>query len=212
MLDASQIRELQTGGVDWTGASLIVDGVWGTKTAWWAYLCSLPKTQQAIVLNAIHYYHIGVKEDAGRPNRGTFVDMFQAPGGLTLGQPWCAAFVSYVMRASKAEWPIYHMSAWSIIEWAKSTGRITDTPQPGFAFTFLYTPEVQGFTPGHCGIIVANDDTHIVDCDGNAGDSVRLGYRARKGLTFIRTVEDQSVKPVMPDITTLPNLDGTKTR
>jgi hypothetical protein len=211
-LDAAQIRDLQTGGIDWTGEDLLVDGKWGPKTAWWAYICSLPDVQQSIVLNALHYYHIGTKEDAGRHNRGKIVDMFQEAGGLGPGNPWCAAFVSYIMRKSQADWPVYHMSAWSIIEWAKATGRITDTPQPGFCFAFLYTPEVKGFTPGHCGVIVANDDKHIVDCDGNAGDRVRVGYRARKGLTFIRTVEEKGALPVMPDIKTLPSLDGTKTR
>ncbi len=49
------------------------------------------------------------------------------------------------------------------------------------------------------------DGTWIADCDGNVGDSVRVGFRAAAGLTFLRSLESE-VAPVMPQ--GLQRLDG----
>lgn len=210
ILDREQVKEIQLRGIDWTGKKLKVDGDYGPKTQWWHGISTLPPMRQDLTCTALFYN--GKKEDTGRPNRSLWLDEIQAPGGLGVGNPWCIAFVSYVMRSCNADWPIYHMSAYAMLQWAKAEGRITTDPLPGDIFAFLYDPTAKGFTPGHGGFVLAANEDWIADIDGNVGDSVKVGKRARQGLTFIRTVPDERPKLIMPPLTELTDLDGSRTR
>jgi hypothetical protein len=202
------VKALQESGIDWFGEPLAVTGKVDARTEWWAGISSLPFQRQQIVRTALGYYQRRVKEDAGRPNRGKYVDLFTAPGKLGPGVPWCIAFTSFVLHVDcgMADWP-YHMSAYKVIEWAKSEKRITDSPLPGdmFAFTYPDSPTHEG----HGGFVLAHNADWIVDCDGNVGDAVQVGRRASRGLTFIRTV-DGAAGPTMPDIGQFKMLDSTR--
>ncbi len=209
-LDTEQIKQIQFGGVDWTGQRLRVDGNYGPKTQWWHGVSLLPHARRLAVLVALS--HNGRKEDKGRPNRSEWLDKIQEPGGIGVGNPWCIAFVSNVMHECRVDWPLYHMSAYAMLEWAKANGRITTDPLPGDVFGFLYDTTAKGFTPGHGGFVLAANADWICDIDGNVGDSVKVGKRARQGLTFIRTVPDERIPLIMPPLTELPNLDGARTR
>lgn len=206
-----QIIQIQTGGIDWNGVSLEVDGKWGDKTAWWAGILTLPFQRQKIIRTCLEYYHKDTREDAGRPNRSTVVDSFEKPAGL-LGEPWCVMFTSKVLREcffDESVWP-YHTSAYGLLEWAKKTNRVVKDPLPGDLFAFLHLDDPKH--SGHGGIVLAADALWIADCDGNVGDRVRVGRRARDGLTFIRTVDPVGPQLVMPPREKLDNLDGSRTR
>lgn len=213
-LTHEQIIQIQTGGIDWNGAPLDQpqpDGIWGPKTAWWAGILTLPFQREKIIRTCLKYYHDDTREDAGRPNRGTVIDSFEKPAGL-LGEPWCIMFTSKVLRECYFDpdvWP-YHTSAYGLIEWAKKTHRVVKDPLPGDLFAFLHLDDPKH--SGHGGIVLAADALWIADCDGNVGDRVRVGRRARDGLTFIRTVDDVGPQLVMPPRDKLDNLDGTRTR
>lgn len=209
-LDQQQIKFLQAGGIDWNGERLKVDGDYGPKTQWWHGISTLPELRIRVIKTAL--MHNGIKEDTGRPNRSTTIDRIQKPGGLGLGNPWCIAFVSAVLRDCSVSWPVYHMSAYELLKWAKAEGRITTEPLPGDLFAFLYDTKAVGFTPGHGGFVLGANEDWIADVDGNVGDSVKVGKRARQGLTFIRTVVDERIPLIMPPLKDLVNLDGARTR
>lgn len=208
-MTSDQIKDLQARGIDWTGMPLQQDGIMGEKTAWFQYLESLDRRREKIVRTALKYYQMPVKEDAGRPNRGFWVDKFQVPTGQPLGIPWCLCFVSAVMTEAGADWPVYHASAAGAMAWAGQAHRIVKDPLPGDCFVFLYPPESSLAGHGHGGIVLGSDGSWIADCDGNVGDSARVGFRAKAGLTFLRSLESE-VQPVMPQ--GLERLDGHGTR
>jgi len=205
MTTPDQLKALQTRGIDWLGQPLQVDGNQGPKTEWFAYLESLDRRREMIVRTALKYFAQGVKENPGTPNRGPVVDEFQKPAGLPLGIPWCLSFVSYVMQEAGADWPVYHASAAAAMAWAAKERRIVKNPLPGDAFAFLYPPESKLAGHGHGGIVLGYDGNWIADCDGNVGDSVRVGFRAAAGLTFIRSVLDNTICPMPQGLT---RLDG----
>jgi hypothetical protein len=212
-MNSEQIKAIQAGdgphrpGIDWNGKPLSIDGVWGPKTAWWAGILSLPVQRQNIVRIALS--HNGKKEDAGRPNRSVWIDSIQKPAGIGVGNPWCALFLSNVLReAGLEDWP-YHAKVSYLIEWARKEGRITTSPLPGDIFGFLYN-EMEKDSPGHCGGVLASDALWQISVEGNVGDSVKVGKRARQGLTFIRTVPDVREVLAMPPLKDFVNLDGTR--
>lgn len=203
LLSREAVKLIQAEGIDWFGEPLLADGDWGPKTAWWAGISDLPEVRQRIVRIALEHYRQKRGEDKGRPNRGDWVDEIVKPGHIGVGHPWCAAFVSNVLQQAGADWPIYHMSALKIITWGKSTGRIVKDPQPGDVFAFMHNQE-----EGHVGIVLACDMNWICDVDGNVGNKVAVGKRARDGLTFIRAVSEDKFPVVMPPTDKLIILDG----
>jgi hypothetical protein len=206
-VNKEQIIKIQERGIDWNGKPLSHDGDIGPKTAWWIGIESLPETRQRIVRIALG--HNGKTEDAGRPNRSVWIDEVQHPAGIGYGHPWCILFPSNVLRAAGLkDWP-YHAGAYAMIEWAKKEGLVTQSPLPGDIFAFTYNVN-QAYSPGHGGIVLAADALWEVSVEGNVGDSVKVGKRARSGLTFIRTVPDHREMLTMPVLKDLPNLDGTR--
>lgn len=200
-----EVIKVQTPGIDWFGQPLVVDGNAGPKTQWWAGILLLHPTRVQIIKTALEYYRRRVKETA--PNRGDGVDEFQEPAGIGLGNPWCIAFTSFVLvNDCRLTWP-YHMSAYQLIAWAKATGRVVQDPLPGDLFAFLY-PDSKT-KEGHGGIVLGSDASWIADVDGNVGNAVAVGKRARRGLTFVRTV-DAVPETTMPTLTDLLTLDSAR--
>lgn len=210
-LTTEQVKAIQRGGIDWFGVKLKEDGDYGPRTQWWDGILSLPLIRQQIIRTALKYN--GTKEDAGRPNRSAQIDKWQNPGGLGVGNPWCIAFAMGVLREVGAcqDWP-YHTSAYEFMRWAGVNGLITRDPLPGDCFAFVYDLTAVGQTPGHGGIVLATDVDWMIDVDGNVGDSVVVGKRARDGITYIRTVPDVRHQFVMPPTKDFRNLDGARTR
>jgi hypothetical protein len=209
-LTSEQIKALQDmdDAIDWTGKPLTVDGNYGPRTQWWHGISKLHPVRQGILQCALAYHFDGTAE-TGLPNRSPVIDQMQEPGGLTpkYGHPWCLAFVSWCLTRAGADWPVYHMSAYKAIQWARANDRIVTNPLPGDVFCFLY-PSESAKSPGagHGGIVLGCDKDWIADVDGNVGNAVRVGRRARAGLTFIRTVQENPGQLTMP--TNLDRLDG----
>jgi hypothetical protein len=120
---------------------------------------------------------VGIREDA--PNAGAAV------GAFTDGhdEPWCADFVSWVLRAAgepltggaSGGWRVAGAQAlrtWFVVRgrWAS---RSNAQPLPG---------DVVVFRHGHAGIVVAATEGMLETVEGNAGDAVAVrryyGWRA----------------------------------
>lgn len=200
----SEIKSLQTTGIDWFGNPLKADGLWGPKTAWWAGIASLSPLRQEVIRIALGYHAIGAGEDKTNSiaNDGTFVDMILRPAGLRF-QPWCVSFCSHVYVKAGVPWKKYQTSAWGLIDWASKQDKLVDEPLPGDLFAFLHDrhPGDTQFT-GHGGIVLAKDGDMLYNCEGNVSDSVRAGRRGvTSAMKFIRVMDEQHGTLTFPEKT-----------
>ncbi len=112
---------------------------------------------------------VGVTEQPPGSNDGPQIAEYRtAAQGAYAGAPWCAYFVSWC--ASQAGAPIGDHgqglgSVSEITDWARSTGRLTQTPAPG---------ELILFGTEHVGIVKSvNADGSLTTVEGNASNGVR---------------------------------------
>ena len=112
---------------------------------------------------------VGVTEQPPGSNDGPQIAEYRtATQGAYAGAPWCAYFVSWC--ASQAGAPIGDHgqglgSVSEITDWARSTGRLTQTPAPG---------ELILFGTEHVGIVKSvNADGSLTTVEGNASNGVR---------------------------------------
>jgi surface antigen len=112
---------------------------------------------------------VGVTEQPPGSNDGPQIAQYRtATQGAYAGAPWCAYFVSWC--AAKAGAPIGDQgqglgSVAEITNWARSTGRLTQTPAAG---------ELILFGTEHVGIVKSvNADGSLTTVEGNASDGVR---------------------------------------
>ena len=111
----------------------------------------------------------GVTEQPPGSNDGPQIAQYRtATQGAYAGAPWCAYFVSWC--AAEAGSPIGSQgqglgSVAAITDWARSTGRLTQTPAPG---------ELILFGTEHVGIVKSvNPDGTLTTVEGNASNGVR---------------------------------------
>jgi hypothetical protein len=111
----------------------------------------------------------GVTEQPPGSNDGPQIAQYRtATQGAYAGAPWCAYFVSWC--AAEAGAPIGNQgqglgSVAEITDWARSTGRLTQTPAPG---------ELILFGTEHVGIVKSvNPDGTLTTVEGNASNGVR---------------------------------------
>jgi CHAP domain len=112
---------------------------------------------------------VGVTEQPPGSNDGPQIAEYRtATQGAYAGAPWCAYFVSWC--ANRAGAPIGDHgqglgSVAGITDWARSTGRLTQTPAPG---------ELILFGTEHVGIVKSvNADGSLTTVEGNASNGVR---------------------------------------
>ena len=151
------------------GQRLMADGVLGPKTAWALAIEALPLWRQNVVLGALKW--LGLKEIS--VNRGPEIDVWLAACGVQSGNPWCAAFVSAVLRAagiSCAEASVAKLGA---------KYPATEVPLPGDVSYWIRDDGT-----GHCGIVTGVDSDRVALCEGNSNDGVRVGTRILSGLRF----------------------------
>ena len=117
---------------------------------------------------AIAKSQLGVTEQPPGSNDGPQISMYRsAVAGSYAGAPWCAYFVSWA--AAQAGAPIGANgqglgSVSEITDWAKSTGRFTQTPQPG---------DLILFGTEHVGIVESvNPDGTLTTVEGNTSNGV----------------------------------------
>ncbi len=184
------------------GKWLDVDGIVGPGT-WWALENATGAPQRSFleagipqgiagerraILEAAVKEH-GVREDAGRPNRGNEVDKFLpkdvAASPSKDGPPWCCYFASWVVKEVFGQHPLgkpvasVH-TAWKraneLGRWEPNDGRV---PTPGDAFVILNDDPKKGWCTGHIGFVlqVAEDGKSINTVEGNCGNRVKIGRR-----------------------------------
>jgi hypothetical protein len=199
MMPAEQVRLIQTGGIDWFGEPLKVDGIWGPRTEWWNDIRQLENPHRLEFLRlALGYHAVGAKEEPSIENGGTFVDMLLKPAGLR-HLPWCVAFVSHCARKSGVPWPTYHVSAWGLMQYAKQNKLFVTDPIPGDIHVKLYPKQPGEQWKGHAGIYLGGDDDFFACVDGNVGNAVRVGRRAlTHGICFVRLVPREFNDPEGP--------------
>ncbi len=117
---------------------------------------------------AIAKSQLGVTEQPPGSNDGPQISMYRsAVAGSYAGAPWCAYFVSWC--AAQAGAPLGSTgqglgSVAEITDWAKSTGRFTETPQPG---------DLILFGTEHVGIVESvNPDGTLTTVEGNTSNGV----------------------------------------
>ena len=146
------------------GQKLLPDGRIGPKTQWSMALAEQPPWRQQLVLNALSFAGL---EERGGENRGTEIDLWLAACGVSPGNPWCAAFVSAVLRGVGIDCAEARV--------VKLTERFPDTavPLPGDIGYWLRDDGT-----GHCGIVTGVGPGGFVSMvEGNSGDGVRVVTR-----------------------------------
>lgn len=179
-MDAQALKQFQSEHVDWTGRPLKVDGQLGPRTRWALAIADLPRYRREIV--SIACSQVGNAESPLGSNRGVEVDEYLRPTGLS-GVPWCAAFVSWVLReAGCLEGLKYTPSAAQMLRQLRPA--IGD-PMPGDVFGW-----VNADGTGHVGFVIGMGDVlsgpraTIATCEGNSANSVRNCIRPRDGIRF----------------------------
>jgi hypothetical protein len=186
----AEIKLIQPNGIDWLGNPLKVDGITGPKTKWWQGILSLDLKRQNVLRLALGYHASNIVFEKTGRNDSEFVDkLFEPVGMQRKGYPWCCALVSHIMRECDVEWPKYHVSAWTIIDWAKRNNLIVEDPLPSDIEAYLY-PKIKGEDrKGHVRIVSAWDKPNKISCgvDGNINNDIRVGRRhERPDRYFIR--------------------------
>lgn len=154
------------------GRVLKDDGILGPKTRWALALEELPAWRQRLVMAALRWEGL---TELGGTNRGPEIDLWLSACGVPPGNPWCAAFVSAMLRSIGIE--CAEARAWEL--WKKFPEALQPLPGDIFAMTH---PDGSH----HCGIIIGWGDTSsdVATCEGNCQNAVRVGVRARDTLFF----------------------------
>jgi CHAP domain-containing protein len=160
--------------------------------------------RQAIILDPIGMVieeagrYMGVEEVPKLSNRGVQIDYWLTECKIPVGNPWCAAFVTCVIRqAIGRASPVYlNGSVQRIVEWAqtlKSLGVWQDKPERGDLFV-LYFKNLGRF--GHIGLVtnVVGNEYETIEGNSNSVGS-REGYgvvknkrKINENTKFIRWV------------------------
>jgi hypothetical protein len=209
-VDAQAIRRFQSEASDWTGRPLTVDGQLGPRTRWALAIADLPRYRRDIVRTATLEH--GVVEEPLGSNRGAAVDAYLKPAGVGLGQPWCAAFVSWVLREAGCLGELrYTASAATMLRQLRPC---VGEPLPGDVFGWVLRPCVGEPLPGdvfgwvnpdgtgHVGFVIGSEPRDIITCEGNSRHGVRVNRRPREGLMFCRV--EQPLVLVAAEVPGLP--------
>jgi hypothetical protein len=134
----------------------------------------------ALPLLRIAGTELGVREASGK-NDGPRVSAYLAAAGLKSGDPWCAAFISWVFM--QAGYPLPR-TGWSPALFPAS--RIRKAAAPGMIFG-VYFPELKRIA--HCGFVESLRGDWVVTIEGNTntagardGDGVYRKWRPLKGI------------------------------
>lgn len=141
--------------------------------------------RQAIILDPIGVVieeankYLKVVENPKLSNRGLEIDYWLAECKIPLGNPWCAAFITTVIKqAIGRASPVYLTgSVQRIVEWAQSLAPIgvwQEKPERGDLFA-LYFQSMGRY--GHVGLVTKVDGTSFETVEGNSNsDGSRDGY------------------------------------
>lgn len=134
---------------------------------------------------------LGVQEEPKGSNRGKRVEEYLKAVGLGPGNPWCAAFVNFIVQ---------HACALEVVKnrlpctghvktmWARTPQDMKVTlPQPGDVFVYVF----DGGT-GHTGFVLAVNGNSFTTIEGNSNDEhSREGYEV---CSNTRTLHNANLK------------------
>ena len=150
---------------------------------------SWPLTEKLVQLAAYHCDVLHVQEVPRGSNRGPWVDRYLESAGAEPGEPWCASFVTYLLK--QCGYSVLPSSPAAVISWsrwAERSNRLVTSPGRGDLFFLLHANG-----QGHLGIVLENAGAEIRTIEGNSnGGGSREGYevvrrqRPLTGLRFIR--------------------------
>jgi hypothetical protein len=108
--------------------------------------------------------HAWVKEVG--ENRGQAVEAILAHVGLLPGQPWCAAFVSYIgWLVMRRGWPLPLAGGCAMLaDRARGLGMLTEIPAPGSIF-LVWGVTLNRFR--HCGFLIERTPAGWRTVEGN---------------------------------------------
>ncbi|TCD03965.1 peptidoglycan-binding protein [Pedobacter psychroterrae] len=117
-----------------------------------------PKVYSKLV--ALAQGELWVREKTGN-NDGERVEGYLASVGLEKGQPWCAAFVSFIFKQAGYSAP---RTGWSPSLFPLQ--RLVKAAAPGNVFG-IYFPALKRIS--HCGFVERKDGDWITSIEGNTG-------------------------------------------
>lgn len=205
------VKDFQARHLDKHNAPLVVDGAVGDLTMW-----ALKNPRSKVTISAIDFTIMPDAGFGGNPigrsalqfaihelaegageiggnNRGPFVKKYLDPTGLSEGNSWCAAFVSWCfLQASggnKKSMPFkYNAGARNVYNQFKQKGWNFDgsdpdkQPQPGDIVAWWRVSLPSGF--GHIGIVHHFKDGFIYTLEGNKAANVA-------GFTYVKSRMDK---------------------
>lgn len=151
----------------------------------WKQHVPVTEIKQRLLLVEVAARELGVRERTGQ-NDGLRVEAYLATVNLKKGQPWCAAFVSWVYKQAGYSRP---RTAWSPALFPSS--RLARSALPGNLLA-VYFPKLKRIA--HVGIILKMDGEWCSSIEGNTnnqgsreGDGV---YRKRRHVKTIYRIAD----------------------
>ena len=124
---------------------------------------------------------VGVRERTGR-NDGTRVEEYLHAVGLNRGDPWCAAFLSWVFKQAGYSAP---RTGWSPDLFPSK--RLVKLPEPGDVFGIYFADKGR---IAHCGLVESVRHDYIYSIEGNTdasggreGGGVYRRMRHKRGIS-----------------------------
>ena len=148
---------------------------------------------------------IGIKE-VGGPNRGQIVEIFQrAIDGKAQGEPWCAAFVGFVLKTVEDTFQALEIEAQPcaltlsehvMTMWAKAPAdKKLSKPEVGSLVVWqMYSKEGKATGSGHIGLVTRLIGEKFETVEGNTNDG--LGVE-REGVGVFKRVRSHVVSGPM---------------
>ncbi|MBW1939969.1 MAG: CHAP domain-containing protein [Deltaproteobacteria bacterium] len=192
--------------IDEQGIPLEPDGIVGKKT-WWAlenpsgdaqrnhFQPIIPDgltTKRRQLLEMIYEEHAKpVFEVPDGSNRSLDIDGYWGQTGV-IGQPWCCAFVSWVLNEVLGIYPIegkHHLGVQNMWRAARRAEMDTSDPKPGDVFI-----QIKSGGKGHTGFVVgvSTNAKSIYTGEANCGNRLKIGQRKRSSINhFIDCIKDE---------------------
>ncbi|RZK80550.1 MAG: CHAP domain-containing protein [Pedobacter sp.] len=147
----------------------------GFGRCWGAERNSIADGVLAIAKSQLH-----VREKTGK-NDGVEVEAYLTYVGFKRGNPWCAAYVSWVFF--KAGYPLPR-TAWSPALFPAA--KVVKEPKPGWVFG-IYFPDLKRI--GHCGLVEKLQGDFVMTLEGNTNlEGSREGQGVYRRLRHKRTI------------------------
>lgn len=148
---------------------------------------------------SISQSQVGVRE-AGGNNRGLEVEGYLASVGLPPGQPWCAAFVCWVLRQAGVPERPSTGDTWALEAWGRERKILQSAPRAGDIFLLLDGAS----RPMHTGFVIDGAGDRVGTIEGNTGgrsdtdgDGVHAKNRPVSACRYVRWADLQRNRPAV---------------